>query len=65
MAGAHPAHPLATALTNEFIRFSGGSPAVSGPSSTSAPAQVANPIPGGGEKVPNDIGSGSSNINTG
>lgn len=56
---------VVTTTQKDGSAASGGSPAVSGPSSTSAPAQVANPIPGGGEKVPNDIGSGSSNINTG
>jgi len=57
---------VVTTTAKDGSAASGGSPAVSGPSSTLAPAPAAvNPIPGGGEKVPTDIGSGSSNINTG
>jgi len=58
---------VVTTTAKDGIATSGGSPAVSVPSSTLAPAPaVQNPIPGGGEKVPTDMaGSGSSNINTG
>lgn len=45
---------------------SGGNINVGAVASTVAPAPVANPIPGGGEKVPSDIGSGSAKyVNTG
>ena len=49
-----------------FDAIKGGNINIGAVASTVAPAPVANPIPGGGEKVPSDIGSGSAKyVNTG
>jgi len=58
---------VVTTTAKDGTATSGGSVVVdSGTPSTLAPVPVENSIPGGGEKVPSIIGSGSSNnINTG
>ena len=53
-------------MSKQISFISGGNINVGAVASTVAPAPVANPIPGGGEKVPSDIGSGSAKyVNTG
>ena len=52
-------------LLKHFDAIKGGNINIGAVASRVAPAPVSNPIPGGGEKVPSDIGSGSAKyVNT-